>query len=119
MSAANPQPAARFRLMEEMVSSSALRRCLFVVLALAFLAAARPAPAQDWFRVSTGLGVEKPRVAVADFAPKSDTGVGLANIRERLKVLYQGRAELIISVPPVGGTMATIKVPYDIAPTTT
>jgi TolB protein len=59
--------------MEEMVSSSALRRCLFVVLALAFLAAARPAPAQDWFRVSTGLGVEKPRVAVADFAPKSDT----------------------------------------------
>ena len=73
MSAANPQPAARFRLMEEMVSSSALRRCLFVVLALAFLAAARPAPAQDWFRVSTGLGVEKPRVAVADFAPKSDT----------------------------------------------
>jgi sensor histidine kinase YesM len=53
------------------------------------------------------------------FAPKSDTGVGLANIRERLKVLYQGRAELIISVPPVGGTMATIKVPYDIAPTTT
>jgi LytS/YehU family sensor histidine kinase len=53
------------------------------------------------------------------FAPKSDTGVGLANIRERLKVLYQGRAELIISVPPVGGTMATIKVPYEIAPTTT
>ena len=52
------------------------------------------------------------------FAPKSDSGVGLANIRERLKVLYQGRAELIISVPPVGGTMATIKVPYEVAPTT-
>src|SRR5215831_15253277 len=53
------------------------------------------------------------------FAPKSDSGVGLANIRERLKVLYQGRAALIISVPPVGGTMATIKVPYEIAPTAT
>jgi len=32
-----------------------------------------PAFAQDWFRISTGLGVEKPRVAVADFAPRSDS----------------------------------------------
>src|SRR5215468_9406422 len=52
------------------------------------------------------------------FAPKSDGGVGLANIRERLKVLYQSRAELIISVPPTGGTLATIKVPYEVAPPT-
>jgi hypothetical protein len=52
----------------------------------------------------------------AGFAPKSDDGVGLANIRERLKALYHGRAELIISVPPAGGTCATIKVPYEIAP---
>jgi len=43
--------------------------------------------------------------------------VGLANIRERLKVLYNGRAELIISVPAEGGTCATIKLPYEIAPT--
>jgi LytS/YehU family sensor histidine kinase len=50
------------------------------------------------------------------FMPKSDDGVGLANIRERLKSLYGGRAELIISVPPAGGTCATIKVPYEIAP---
>ena len=50
------------------------------------------------------------------FMPKSDDGVGLANIRERLKALYNGRAELIISVPPEGGTCATIKVPYEIAP---
>jgi sensor histidine kinase YesM len=51
------------------------------------------------------------------FAPKgADEGVGLANIRERLKVLYPGRAELIISVPPEGGTCATIKVPYQVAP---
>jgi len=50
------------------------------------------------------------------FMPKDDTGVGLANIRERLKALYNGRAELIISVPPAGGTCATIKVPYQIAP---
>ncbi len=53
------------------------------------------------------------------FMPKADEGVGLANIRERLKALYKGRAELIISVPPAGGTCATIKVPYEIAPITT
>ena len=52
----------------------------------------------------------------AGFAPKSDDGVGLANIRERLRALYNARAELIISVPPSGGTCATIKVPYEIAP---
>jgi signal transduction histidine kinase len=49
------------------------------------------------------------------FTPKADTGVGLANIRERLKVLYNGRAELIITVLPMGGTTATIKVPYEVA----
>jgi len=53
----------------------------------------------------TGLG----------FAPSSPGGVGLANIRERLKVLYQGRAELVISVPADGGTLATIQVPYEVA----
>ena len=50
------------------------------------------------------------------FMPKADDGVGLANIRERLRALYNGRAELIISVPSTGGTCATIKVPYEIAP---
>jgi signal transduction histidine kinase len=52
------------------------------------------------------------------FAPTSGDGVGLANIRERLKVLYKGRAELIISVPSTGGTRATIRVPYEITPAT-
>jgi len=50
------------------------------------------------------------------FAPKGDGGVGLANIRERLKALYRGQAELIVTVPPAGGTCATIKVPYEVAP---
>jgi len=49
------------------------------------------------------------------FMPKDEGGVGLANVRERLKALYNGRAELIISVPPAGGTCATIKVPYEVA----
>jgi sensor histidine kinase YesM len=51
------------------------------------------------------------------FMPRGEGGVGLANVRERLKVLYNGRAELIISVPPGGGTRATIKLPYEVAPT--
>jgi LytS/YehU family sensor histidine kinase len=49
------------------------------------------------------------------FEPKGN-GVGLANIRERLAGLYGERAELIITVPPGGGTCATIKVPYEVAP---
>jgi signal transduction histidine kinase len=51
----------------------------------------------------------------AGFMPKAEGGVGLANVRERLKALYNDRAELIITVPPPGGTCATIKVPYEIA----
>ena len=49
------------------------------------------------------------------FAPNSKGGVGLANIRERLKVIYKSRAELVISVPAEGGTCATIRVPYEVA----
>src|SRR5262250_1760506 len=64
----------RQRTLEEIVSSSASRRALLVVFALAAMVGARPAAGQqDWFRVGTGLGQEKPRVAVADFTPRSDT----------------------------------------------
>ena len=49
------------------------------------------------------------------FMPKGEAGVGLANVRERLKAMYNGRAELDISVPPAGGTCATIKLPYEVA----
>src|SRR4051794_24442998 len=48
-------------------------RCihLFVCLVVSCYFSAGVA-AQDWFRTGTGLGVEKPRVAVADFAPRTD-----------------------------------------------
>jgi TolB protein len=36
------------------------------------------ASAQDWFRTGTGLGVSRPRVAVADFGPKSASSQPLA-----------------------------------------
>ena len=51
------------------------------------------------------------------FAPKGESGVGLANVRERLKALYDDKAELVIGVPAGGGTCATISVPYEIVGT--
>jgi TolB protein len=42
------------------------------------LLSAPAASAQDWFRTGTGLGVTKPRVGVADFAPKSPSSQPLA-----------------------------------------
>jgi TolB protein len=41
--------------------------CLLYLLPFSFTSLA-----QDWFRASTGLGVDKPRIAVADFAPRAD-----------------------------------------------
>jgi TolB protein len=48
-------------------------RCLARIAfpCVSFLAWAVPAPAQDWFRTGTGLGVERARVAAADFAPRA------------------------------------------------
>mgnify|MGYP001793355447 CR=1 FL=1 len=50
------------------------------------------------------------------FLSQVDGGVRLASLRDRLRALSNGRGELIISMPPAGGTCATIKVPYEIAP---
>ncbi len=80
-------------------------------------------PKPEGGRIEIGAEVADGRLAVhvldtgMGFMPKAEAGVGLANIRERLQALYNGRAELIITVPPAGGTCATIKVPYEIAPT--
>ncbi len=48
-----------------------------LLLAVVFVA---PALAQEWFRTGTGLGVEKPRIAVSDFAPKADPDKAHANL---------------------------------------
>jgi LytS/YehU family sensor histidine kinase len=42
----------------------------------------------------------------------ADDGTGLANIRERLKVLYGGKARLVVEVPPGGGALVSIRMPY-------
>ncbi len=52
----------------------------------------------------TGLGFGR--------AATAGTGVGLANIRERLQLLYGARGSLTITENPGGGTRVTISVPY-------
>jgi signal transduction histidine kinase len=52
----------------------------------------------------TGLGFGR--------AATAGTGVGLANIRERLQLLYGPKAALTVAENPGGGTLVTITVPY-------
>lgn len=52
----------------------------------------------------TGLGFGKGATA--------GTGIGLDNIRERLKLLYGAKASLTVAENPGGGTAVTITVPY-------
>jgi len=52
----------------------------------------------------TGLGFGK--------AATAGTGIGLDNIRERLKLLYGNKASLTVSENPGGGTAVTITMPY-------
>ena len=39
-------------------------------------------------------------------------GVGLTNVRERLKLMYGARAQLLIETPMEGGCRATIRIPF-------
>ena len=52
----------------------------------------------------TGLGYGQ--------AATAGTGVGLANIRERLQLLYGGKASLAVSANAPNGTLVTVAVPY-------
>ena len=52
----------------------------------------------------TGLGFGK--------AETAGTGVGLANIRERLKLLYGERASMVVADNSPSGTVVTLTVPY-------
>jgi signal transduction histidine kinase len=45
-------------------------------------------------------------------AATAGTGVGLANIRERLQLLYGNKATLSVRENPGGGTAVTVTVPY-------
>lgn len=43
------------------------------------------------------------------------TGLGLQNIRERLKLLYKGKAQIIVTANQPSGVCVTIEIPYEIA----
>lgn len=70
-------------------------------------------------RVSARISAGRLRVTVADSglgfaaAPTSGTGIGLANIRERLRGLYGDRAALDIARNIPTGTQVTIEIPHD------
>jgi LytS/YehU family sensor histidine kinase len=53
----------------------------------------------------------------AGFHPASDEGLGLANIHERLRLLFGRDAELVIESPAGGGTRASIRLPYQMMET--
>src|SRR5258708_39756490 len=82
------------------------------------------ASAQDWFRTGTGLGQAKPRVAVADFAPRSDAAKSHASlftqvVRDDLQ--FSGILELASPsfYPPQAPTVPSeLKAPPWIAPPT-
>ena len=48
----------------------------------------------------------------AGFDVHAGDGVGLANIRERLHLLYGSAAELVIEAPAGGGASTSIRIPY-------
>jgi LytS/YehU family sensor histidine kinase len=51
------------------------------------------------------------------FHPASNDGLGLANIQQRLQLLFGREAELVIESPPQGGTRASIRLPYQMMET--
>jgi sensor histidine kinase YesM len=77
-----------------------------------------PKPEGGQLSVKAAVVHGKLEVTVADTglgfgrAATAGTGVGLANIRERLQLLYGSRASLTITENPGGGTRVTVAVPY-------
>ena len=78
-------------------------------------------PKAEGGRIDIGAEIVDGQLAVhvqdtgVGFAPMGEGGVGLANVRERLRALYGDRAELVIDLPPTGGTRATVTVPYEVS----
>jgi signal transduction histidine kinase len=77
-----------------------------------------PKPEGGALTISADIANGKLRVTVADtglgfaVAAQPGTGVGLANVRERLAALYSGSARLSIEANSPNGTIVTIEVPY-------
>ncbi len=70
----------------------------WLVLLFAGLFLAKPAAAQDWFKTGTGLGVEKARVAVPEFASRSAQAPPLEKVFHEVlwnDLNYSGILELV------------------------
>lgn len=78
-----------------------------------------PKPEGGRLSVAAEIVHGKLQVRVADSglgfgkAATAGTGVGLANIRERLQLLYGHKASLAVTENAGGGTVVTITVPYE------
>jgi signal transduction histidine kinase len=81
--------------------------------------ALEPKPEGGSITVTADIANGNLRVTVADTglgfgaAGKAGTGVGLANVRERMAALYSGRARFTIEANAPTGTIATVEVPYE------
>jgi LytS/YehU family sensor histidine kinase len=77
-----------------------------------------PKPEGGKLRLTAEIVHGKLQVVVADTglgfgkAATAGTGVGLANIRERLQLLYGNKASLTVAENQPSGTLVTITVPY-------
>lgn len=75
-----------------------------------------PKPEGGSVTIAADVANGRLRVRVADtglgFTHGAASGVGLSNIRERLKQLYRGDASFVVEANAHGGTIATIEVPY-------
>lgn len=75
-----------------------------------------PKPEGGSVTIAADVANGRLRVRVADtglgFTHGAASGVGLSNIRERLKQLYGGDASFVVEANAHGGTIATIEVPY-------
>ncbi len=71
MKLAMPGRAARVKGEAKVILHRSRYICVFAFCVL-LVASRAAAQKEDWFRTSTGLGVDKPRLAVADFAARED-----------------------------------------------
>ena len=80
-------------------------------------------PEGGLLKVRAEVAHNKLRVIVSDTGlgfgavPSNGTGLGLTNIRERLKLLHGDQGQLLIAANMPSGVIATIEVPYALAKT--
>ena len=83
------------------------------IVALAFFASAlaTTASAQDWLRTGIGLGVQKARVAVADFAAPVDGGAGTQPLAKEFSDVVRGDLDYSGIIEIVSPSMYPTQVP--------